>query len=144
VREAESAGRAMGLRIQIFNTGTVRKINAAFATLARGRPDALFVSPNPTSSCGGCRSPLWPHTIAVPTSFSTREPVEAGGLISYGTKIVDAYRQAGLYSGRVLEGAKLGTCPSSSRASSSSSSTHKRHLCSALPCLRRYLPSPTK
>jgi putative tryptophan/tyrosine transport system substrate-binding protein len=102
VREVESAGRAMGLRIQIFNTGTVREINAAFATLARERPDALFVSPDPYFVVRRVQIATLAAHHAIPTSFSTREPVEAGGLISYGTKILDAYRQTGLYAGRVL------------------------------------------
>jgi putative tryptophan/tyrosine transport system substrate-binding protein len=111
VREVESAGRAMRLRIQIFNTGTVREINAAFATLARERPDALFVSPDPYFVVRRVQIATLAAHYAIPTSFSTREPVEAGGLVSYGTKILDAYRQAGLYVGRVLKGAKPADLP---------------------------------
>jgi ABC-type uncharacterized transport system substrate-binding protein len=111
VREVESAGRAMGLRIQIFNTGTVREINAAFATLARERPNALFVSPDPYFVVRRVQIATLAAHHAIPTSFSTREPVEAGGLISYGTKILDAYRQTGLYAGRVLKGAKPADLP---------------------------------
>jgi ABC-type uncharacterized transport system substrate-binding protein len=111
VREVESAGRAMRLRTQIFNTGTVREINAAFATLARERPDALFVSPDPYFVVRRVQIATLAAHHAIPTSFSTREPVEAGGLISYGTKILDAYRQAGLYAGRVLKGAKPADLP---------------------------------
>jgi putative ABC transport system substrate-binding protein len=111
MREVESAGRAMRLRIQIFNTGTVREINAAFATLARERPDALFVSPDPYFVVRRVQIATLAAHYAIPTSFSTREPVEAGGLVSYGTKILDAYRQAGLYVGRVLKGAKPADLP---------------------------------
>jgi ABC-type uncharacterized transport system substrate-binding protein len=110
-REVESAGRAMGLRIQIFKAGTVREINVAFATLARERPDALFVSPDPYFVVRRVQIATLAARHAIPTSFSVREAVEAGGLISYGTKIVDAYRQAGVYAGRVLKGAKPADLP---------------------------------
>jgi ABC-type uncharacterized transport system substrate-binding protein len=111
VREVESAGHAMGLRIQIFNAGTGREINAAFATLAREPPDALFVSPDPYFVVRRVQIATLAARHAIPTSFSVREGVEAGGLMSYGTNIVDAYRQAGVYTGRILKGAKPGDLP---------------------------------
>ena len=111
VKEAESAGRQMGLRIQIFNVGTGREINAAFATLARERPDALLVSPDPLYVVRRAQLVTLAARHAIPTSFSNREPVEAGGLMSYGTNIADAYRQAGVYAGRILKGAKPAELP---------------------------------
>jgi putative ABC transport system substrate-binding protein len=111
VKEAESAGRQMGLRIQIFNAGTGREINAAFATLARERPDALLVSPDPLYVVRRAQLVTLAARHAIPTSFSNREPVEAGGLMSYGTNIADAYRQAGVYAGRILKGAKPAELP---------------------------------
>jgi putative ABC transport system substrate-binding protein len=111
VREVESAGHAMGLRIQIFNAGTGREINAAFATLARERPDALFVSPDPYFVVRRVQIATLAARHAIPTSFSVREAVEAGGLVSYGTNIVDTYRQAGVYTGRILKGAKPAELP---------------------------------
>jgi ABC-type uncharacterized transport system substrate-binding protein len=110
-REAESAGRAMGLRIQIFNAGTGHEINTAFATLARERPDALFVSPDPFYVIRRVQLATLAARHAIPTSFSTRDPVDAGGLMSYGTNVLDAYRQAGVYTGRVLKGAKPADLP---------------------------------
>jgi putative ABC transport system substrate-binding protein len=111
VREAESAGHTMGLRIQVFNTGTIREINAAFTALASQRPDALLVTPDPFFT--GRRTQI--ATLAarhwVPTSFSARDYVEAGGLMSYGPNINDAFRQAGAYTGRVLKGAKPADLP---------------------------------
>jgi len=106
VKEAESAGRQMGLRIQIFNAGTGREINAAFATLARERPDALLVSPDPLYVVRRAQLATLAARHAIPTSFSNRDPVEAGGLVSYGPNITDAYRQAGAYVARILRGAK--------------------------------------
>jgi putative ABC transport system substrate-binding protein len=111
VREAESTGRAMGLHIQIFNTGTGREINAAFATLARARPGALFVLPDPFFNDRRAQLAILTARHAIPTSFPARSYVEAGGLMSYGTNINDAFRQAGVYTGRILKGAKPADLP---------------------------------
>jgi len=110
-REAKAAGRAMGLRIQVFNAGTSREINAAFATLAGERPDALFVSPDPFYVVRRVQLATLAARHAIPTSFSVRDGVAAGGLMSYGTNIGDAYRQAGVYAGRVLKGEKPADLP---------------------------------
>ncbi|HKF07987.1 MAG TPA: ABC transporter substrate-binding protein [Xanthobacteraceae bacterium] len=111
IKEAESAGRQMGLRIQIFHAGTGREINAAFATLAGERPDALLVSPDPLYVVRRAQLVTLAARHAIPTSFSNREPIEAGGLMSYGTNIADAYRQAGIYAGRILKGANPADLP---------------------------------
>ena len=78
IREAESTGRAMGLHIQIFKTGTVHEINAAFATLARERPDALFVLPDPFFNDWRAQLVTLAARHAIPTSFPGRSYVEAG------------------------------------------------------------------
>jgi putative ABC transport system substrate-binding protein len=109
--ETESAGRTMGLRTQIFNAGTGREINAVFATLARERPDALFVSPDPFYIVRCVQIATLAARHAIPTSFSTRVPVEAGGLMSYGSKALDGYREAGVYAGRILQGTKPADLP---------------------------------
>jgi putative ABC transport system substrate-binding protein len=111
VQQAESAARAMGLQIQIFKAATSREINAAFATFGRERPDALFVSADPYWLVRRVQLATLAARHAIPTSFSVREPVEAGGLMSYGTNLVDAYRQAGVYTGRILKGAKPADLP---------------------------------
>jgi len=105
-REAESAARRMGLRVRIFNAGTGSEINMAFATLARERPDALLVSPDPLYVVRRVQLATLAARHAIPTSFSNRDPVEAGGLVSYGPNITDAYRQAGAYVARILRGTK--------------------------------------
>ena len=94
-----------------FNTGTGREINTAFATLARERPDALFVSPDPFFVVRRVQLATLAARHGIPTSFSVRDLVDAGGLMSYGTNILDAYRQAGVYTGRVLKGAKPADLP---------------------------------
>jgi putative tryptophan/tyrosine transport system substrate-binding protein len=99
------------LHIQIFNAGTGREINTAFATLARERPDALFVSPDPFFVVRRVQLATLAARHGIPTSFSVRDLVDAGGLMSYGTNILDAYRQAGVYTGRVLKGAKPADLP---------------------------------
>jgi putative ABC transport system substrate-binding protein len=111
MREVQSAGRAMGLQVQIFNTGTATEVNAAFATFARQRPDGLFVSPDPFFVVRRAQLATMAARYAIPTSFSVRDYVEVGGLMSYGTNINDAYRQVGVYTGRVLKGAKPADLP---------------------------------
>ena len=111
VREAESAGRTMDLQIQVFNTGTVREINTAFTTLASQRPDALLVTPDPFFIGRRAQIATLAARHGVPTSFPARDYVEAGGLMSYGPNINDAFHQAGVYTGRVLKGAKVADLP---------------------------------
>jgi putative ABC transport system substrate-binding protein len=110
-REAESAGRAMSLQVRIFNAGTAREISAAFATFADERPDALFVTPDPFFVVRRVQLATLAARHAIPSSFSVRELPEAGALMSYGTNTVDSYRQAGLYAGRILKGAKPADLP---------------------------------
>jgi ABC-type uncharacterized transport system substrate-binding protein len=111
VRETESAGRTMGVQIQVFHTGTVREINAAFTSLASQRPDALLVAPDPFFFTRRAQIATLAARHGFPTSFPARDYVEAGGLMSYGPNINDAFRQAGIYIGRVLKGAKVADLP---------------------------------
>src|SRR6266511_149182 len=110
-QETETAARAMGLRTQIFNTGTIREINDAFAALARERPDAVLMMPDPFFTVRRVQLATLAARHTLPTSFSSRTFVEVGGLMSYGTNIDDAYRQAGVYTGRVVKGAKPAELP---------------------------------
>ena len=109
--EAQAAGRGMGLQVRIFNAGTAREISAAFATFADERPDALFVSPDPFFVVRRVQLATLAARHAIPSSFSVRELPEAGALMSYGTNIMDSYRQAGVYAGRILKGAKPADLP---------------------------------
>ena len=111
VRDVEAAGRAMGVQIKVVNASTSREIDAAFAALARERSDALFVAGD--SFFNSRRVQLANLTVrhALPAAFSQRETVEAGGLMSYGSDILDAYRQIGVYTGRILKGAKPADLP---------------------------------
>ena len=111
VREVESGARAMGLEIQILNASSSNEIHAAFATIARERPDALFLGSDPFWT--GRRVQLANLAVrhAIPMACQAREVVEAGGLMSYGANIEHAFRQAGVYAGRILRGAKTGDLP---------------------------------
>jgi putative tryptophan/tyrosine transport system substrate-binding protein len=105
-KDMEPAARAMGFQIQFLKASTGREIDAAFVTLARQRPDAVFVGNDPffTSRRVQLANAAAHHSILA--TFGSREIVEAGGLMSYGVNIVDAWRQRGTYVGRILKGAK--------------------------------------
>ena len=101
----------MGLQIQVLNASTNREIEAAFATFVRERPDARLRWHRPVLNQPAC--PIGPTGDApqVPAAYSLREFAEAGGLMSYGTNIADAFRQIGVYAGRILKGAKPADLP---------------------------------
>jgi putative ABC transport system substrate-binding protein len=109
--EVEAAASTMGLLVQIFNASTVREINAAFAAIARERSDALFVGPDPYFSSRRVQFANLASRHAIPALYYARDFPEAGGLMSYGTDIPDAYRQVGIYAGRILKGAKPADLP---------------------------------
>jgi putative tryptophan/tyrosine transport system substrate-binding protein len=111
VRDLAAAARAMGLQIQVFNASTSREINAAFASLVRERPDALFIGGEPFLNSRRVQLVNLASRHAVPTTYALRDSAEVGGLMSYGPNIVDAFRQAGVYTGRILKGAKPADLP---------------------------------
>ena len=102
----ETAAHAMGLEIKVLNASTSREIDLAFATFVRERPDALFVSSGPFFTTRRLQLAQWAARHAVPAIYAGREYAVAGGLISYGASLPDAYRQAGVYTGRILKGAQ--------------------------------------
>jgi putative tryptophan/tyrosine transport system substrate-binding protein len=111
LRDMDTATRAMGLQIQILNVSTSRDIDATFATFARERPDAVFVSGGPLFISRRVQLVLLATRHAVPASYGSREYAEIGGLMSYGTSLTDVYRQLGVYAGRILKGAKPADLP---------------------------------
>jgi putative tryptophan/tyrosine transport system substrate-binding protein len=111
VRDVETAARAMGLQIQVFNANTSREIDAAFATLVRERPDALFVGSSPFLTARRVQLVQLTAYHAIPATYPGRQYTEIGGLMSYGASLTDAYRQMGVYSGRILKGAKPADLP---------------------------------
>ncbi len=111
MRDAEQAAAAMGLQIQIIRASTSREIDAAFAVIASDRSTALFVAPDPFFNSRRVQLSLAAMRHDIPALYSGREYSEVGGLITYGSDIADAYRQAGLYVGRILKGAKPADMP---------------------------------
>ena len=104
MREVEAAARGIGLQTQVLKAGTIGEINSAFAIFARERPDALFVGQDAFFNSRHTQLVHLATRYAVPASYPGREFAEAGGLMSYGPKIADAWHQAGSYAGRILKG----------------------------------------
>jgi ABC-type uncharacterized transport system substrate-binding protein len=111
LRELTEAARGLGLNIQVVNASTSHEIDAAFATLARERPDALFVASDTLFTSRRIQMVNLATRHGIPTTFSNREFTESGGLMSYGASLADAWRQSGIYTGRILKGAKPGDLP---------------------------------
>jgi len=111
LREIPDAARRLGLQIQVIKATTSREIDAAFATLVRDRADALFVAPDGFFISRRVQLATLAARHAIAATYHSREVVEVGGLMSYGTHIVDMYRQAGVYTGQILKGAKPGDLP---------------------------------
>ena len=111
LKDLEMAARAIGLQIEIVNASTSREIDGAFAGLARERADALFVLPDPFFIMRRVQIVQLAARYAIPATYPVRDFAEPGGLMSYGTDTVDAWRQAGVYTGRILKGAKPADLP---------------------------------
>ena len=111
VRAVAAAAPAIGLQIQLFNASTSREIEAAFATFVRERPDALFVGPDPLFQSRRVQLAVLAGRYTVPATYAGRDYAEAGGLMSYGSNVTDAWRQVGVYAGRILKGAKPSDLP---------------------------------
>jgi ABC-type uncharacterized transport system substrate-binding protein len=106
LRDVEAAARALGLQIQILNANTSSEIGAAFESIGRERPDALFVASSAYFNARGVQLAQLAAFHRLPAIYAGRQIAEAGGLMSYGANITDAYRQVGVYAGRILQGAK--------------------------------------
>jgi putative tryptophan/tyrosine transport system substrate-binding protein len=106
LRELEAAGGAIGLQTRILRTSTDREIDAAFASFVHERPDALFVAGSGLFLSRRVQLSLLAAFHRLPAIFSLRELAEAGGLMSYGASLRVAYRQVGVYAGRILKGEK--------------------------------------
>jgi putative ABC transport system substrate-binding protein len=111
LRDVEPAASAVGLQIQVLNADTSREIDAAFATIVRERPDALFSASSPYFTSRRIQLVQLAARHAIPATYAGRQYVEVGGLMSYGANIASAWRQLGVYAGRILKGAKPADLP---------------------------------
>jgi len=112
LRDVQEAARAIGgLQIHVLNATTIGEIDAAFATLAREGADALFVAPGAFFTSRSVQLATLAARDRIPAAYSTRDAVAAGGLMSYSTDLADSFRQEGVYTGRILKGAKPADLP---------------------------------
>ena len=111
LRSVQEAASVNGLQIQIINASTSQEIDAAFATFARERPDALFVSGDAFFNSRRVQFATLATRDKIPAAYPEREYVEVGGLMSYGTSFADTFRQVGNYTGSILKGAKPANLP---------------------------------
>jgi putative ABC transport system substrate-binding protein len=111
LRSVPEAARALGLQIQVLHASTSRDIEAAFATIISDRADALFVGPDGFFNSRRVQFATLATRYGIPAAYASREIVEVGGLMSYGTDLLDMYRQVGVYAGRILKGANPADLP---------------------------------
>jgi putative tryptophan/tyrosine transport system substrate-binding protein len=111
LNEVAAAARAIGQPIEVFNAGTEDRIEAEFARLAQRKAGALLVADDPVFTDRHPQIVALAARHAVPAMYYAREFAAAGGLMSYGSVALDNYRQAGIYAGRILNGAKPADLP---------------------------------
>ena len=106
LREVQEAAPTIGLQLQILNASTIGEIDAVFSTLERASPDALFVAPDAFFTSRRGQFVTLTARNRIPATYAVREPVDAGGLMSYGTDLLGAFHQVGAYTGKILKGEK--------------------------------------
>ena len=111
LRDVKAAAGTMGLKLRVLNASTIADIDAAFATFANERPDALFISSGPFFADRRVQLAQLATRYAVPAIGAERSYPEVGGLMTYGTDFADAFHQVGVYTGSILRGAKPADLP---------------------------------
>ena len=111
VRDLQPAARTIGVQIQVFEASTSGEIDAAFASIARVQPDALFVAGQTYFNSRRVQLVHSASYYRLPATYGSRSYPDIGGLMSYGADVIDAYRQAGAHTGRILKGAKAADLP---------------------------------
>ena len=102
----DAAAHTIGLQVRVLNASTIDEIDEAFATLVRGRADALLVSPRWFLQPPEVQLAVLAARHAIPAVYGVRDYVQAGGLMSYGTSLAESRYQVGTYAGRILNGTK--------------------------------------
>ena len=111
LRDAEAGARALGLQLIVLRAGTEREIDAAFATMAQRGGGVLDVGVDPFFTERRDHIVALAASYAIPAMYPVRDFAVAGGLMSYGTDFADSYRQAGIYTGRIVKGEKPADLP---------------------------------
>src|SRR5262249_33073004 len=111
LRIVQEAAPTVGLQPQILNATTIGEIDASFATLERERPDALFVAGDAFFASRAVQFAILTARGRIPATYSVRDYVAVGGLMSYGTDFTEAFRQVGVCTGKILRGAKAVDLP---------------------------------
>jgi putative ABC transport system substrate-binding protein len=111
VRDAQSAAHAIGLQIEVFTASNIREIDEAFASIMRERCNGLLTGPTPFFTARRFQLTHLATRHALPAIYTGRQYTEVGGLMSYGASLTDAYRQMGVYAGRILKGTKPADLP---------------------------------
>jgi putative ABC transport system substrate-binding protein len=111
LRDVQQAAPTLGLQIQILKASTIGEIDAAFATLAREHPDALFVAPDVFFASRRVQFATLAARDRIPAAYTNPDYTAAGGLMSYGTDVADTYHQVAVYTGSILKGAKPADLP---------------------------------
>jgi putative ABC transport system substrate-binding protein len=109
LRDVEEAARTIGLQVQVARVRTIGEIDAAFRAFAHEPP--VFVGTDPFFTSRKVQLANWTSRHAIAMTSGTREITDVGGLMSYGANIPDAWRQIGVYTGRILKGAKAADLP---------------------------------
>jgi len=110
-KDVTTAASASGLKIEVVQASNSREIEAAFETLARNGADALLVGADPFFFSRRLEFAIQAVRHGKPALYNVREYAEAGGLMSYGTHLREAYRQMGIYTGKILKGVKPADLP---------------------------------
>jgi ABC-type uncharacterized transport system substrate-binding protein len=111
MRDVTAAASAMGLQVDVVQASDSREIESVFRTLVDNKADALLVGPDAFLVSRRLQLAILAARHALPAVYNVREYAEAGGLMSYGTNVRDAYRQIGVYVGRILKGAQPADLP---------------------------------
>jgi putative tryptophan/tyrosine transport system substrate-binding protein len=144
VGDAQEAAPAMGLQIQPLNATTIGELDSAFATMGRERAHALVVAGDAFFLNRRAQFVTLTARDRIPAAFSQRAYVEAGGLMSYGTDITDSFRQVGVYTGKILKGAKPAELPVLQSTKFEFVINHHTARASASRCHQGCSPLPTR